>query len=157
MKHREFIVALDEERIVQAVHEAEARTSGEIRVFVTRRKLRGEDVAVRAHREFRRLKMSETAQRNGVLIYVAPADRAFAVVGDDGVHAKCGQAFWDETATGMETAFRAGDFTGGVVAGVKRVGDLLSRHFPWNNDDRNELPDTIAGEGTEGGGIRLET
>lgn len=143
MKHREFIGVLDEERIVQAVHEAEACTSGEIRVFVTRRKLRGDDVTSHAKREFHRLKISETELGNGVLVFVAPRNRAFAIVGDGSVHAKCGQAFWDETAGVMEAAFRAGDFTGGIVAGVKRAGDLLSRHFPRNNDDTNELPDAI--------------
>lgn len=143
MKHREFIGALDEERIVQAVREAESRTSGEIRVFVTRRKLRGEDVTPHARREFYRLKISETEQGNGVLIFVAPRSRNFAVIGDESVHAKCGQEFWDETAGEMELAFRDGKFTDGIVACVKRAGELLARHFPRGSADRNEFPDWI--------------
>lgn len=143
MKHREFIGVLDEERIVEAVREAEARTSGEIRVFVTRRKLRGEDVTAHAKREFHRLKISETEQGNGVLVFVAPRSRSFAVIGDESVHAKCGQEFWDQTARDMESAFREGKFTHGIIASVKRAGELLAGHFPRSRDDRNELPDAI--------------
>lgn len=128
-----------------AVRDAEARTSGEIRVFVARGKLRGEDADTVAHREFERLKMSETAQRNGVLFFVAPRSRRFAVVGDAGVHAKCGQVFWDETARALESSFREGKFTEGLVAGIAKAGDLLAEHFPRRGDDRNELPDAVAG------------
>ncbi|MFM7374190.1 MAG: TPM domain-containing protein [Chthoniobacterales bacterium] len=144
MSTREFIDALAEERIVDAVRAAEERTSGEIRVFVTRRKLCGEDVRVRARTEFERLHVGNTELQNGVLFYVVPAEQTFAVIGDEGIHAKCGQSFWDETAAAMEALFREGKFTDGVVAGVQRAGEVLARHYPRRADDRNELSDAVA-------------
>lgn len=144
MRARKFIGALSEERIVEAVREAESRTSGEIRVFVTRRRLRGEDVRARARTEFERLHVGNTALRNGVLFYIAPAERKFAVIGDEGIHAKCGQNFWDETASAMEALFREGKFSEGVLAGLERAGAMLERHFPRRSDDRNELSDRVA-------------
>jgi len=143
MKIREFIDVLADERIVDAVREAEARTSGEIRVFVTRRKLYGEDVRARARTEFARLHVGNTELRNGVLFFVVPSEQTFAVIGDEGIHAKCGQAFWDETAAAMEALFREGKFTEAVQAGVRRAGEVLARHYPRQTDDRNELPDQI--------------
>jgi len=143
MKIGEFIDALAEERIVEAVRAAEARTSGEIRVFVTRRKLRGEDVRSRGQTEFKRLHVGNTALRNGVLFYVVPAEQTFTVIGDEGIHAKCGQNFWDETVAAMEALFRERKFTEGVLAGVQRAGEVLARHYPRQDDDRNELPDKL--------------
>jgi len=143
MKIREFIDALAEEKIVEAVRTAESRTSGEIRVFVTRRKLRGEDLRTRALTEFERLHVGKTALRNGVLFYIVPRDRTFTVIGDESIHALCGQGFWDETAAAMEKSFREGKFTEGLVAGVQRAGDIMARHFPRKKDDLNELPDEL--------------
>lgn len=144
MKSSEFIDALAEEQIVDAVRASEARTSGEIRVFVTRQQLRGKDVRERARVEFERLHVGSTELRNGVLFYVVPAEQAFAVIGDEGIHAKCGQNFWDETAAAMEALFREGKFTEGVVAGVQRAGEVLARHYPRDAGDRNELSDQVA-------------
>ncbi len=143
MKIKQFIAALTEEKIVEAVRAAESRTSGEIRVFVTRRKLRGEDLRTRALTEYKRLHVGKTESRNGVLFYIVPRDRAFTVIGDESIHALCGQGFWDETAAAMEKSFREGKFTEGLVAGVQRAGDIMARHFPRKKDDLNELPDEL--------------
>jgi len=75
---------------------------------------------------------------------VVPRDRMFAVIGDDAVHAKCGQSFWDETAEALEKEFKDARFTEGLVAAIERAADLLAAHFPRRPDDRNELPNEIA-------------
>lgn len=144
MKAHEFISKIDEVAVLKAVQAAERRTSGEVRVFISRRRLRGRDARLRALHEFRRLGMDCTAARNAVLFYLAPADRAFAVIGDEAVHTKCGQEFWDETAKAMEADFAHERFTEGLVAGIVRAGELLAAHFPREHDDRNELPDAVA-------------
>jgi len=144
MKTDDFLAQIDEARVAEAVRAAERRTSGEVRVFVSRCPLRGRAADARAQEEFRRLDMVSTTERNGVLFYLVPADRAFAVVGDDAVHAKCGAAFWAELAGAMEQDFARSDFTAGLVAGIARAGELLAAHFPRHDDDRNELPDGIA-------------
>ena len=131
----------DSDRIVAAIAAAEKQTSGEIRVHVTRRVPK--DLEMRAVRRFHLLGMTKTAERNGVLIYLAPRARRFRILGDTAIHEKCGEDFWKEVAAAMEAHFREGKLTEGVIAGVERVGAVLARHFPRREKDQNELPDTI--------------
>lgn len=132
---------IDHDRVVAAIVGAEARTSGEIRVFLSREA--ADDPVAAAQRQFERLGMTKTAARNGVLVFVAPRSHTFAVIGDQGVHEKCGEGFWRELAGAMTPHFQTGDFTGGLVLAVERAGELLAVHFPRRPDDRNELPDRI--------------
>jgi uncharacterized membrane protein len=135
---------IDHARVVSAIAAAEALTSGEIRVVVSKRRV--DDAVASAKKSFERLGMTRTELRNGVLIFVAPASRAFAVIGDTGVHEKCGDDFWRELATAMTSYFKRGDFTGGLVHGIERAGALLAEHFPRRPDDVNELPDGVVEE-----------
>jgi uncharacterized membrane protein len=144
MSSKEFIELIDEAAVLRAVAAAEKRTSGEVRVFISRRRLRGRDVSACASAEFHRLDMDTTDDRNAVLFYVVPRERTFAVIGDDAVHAKCGQSFWDETAKALEKDFKDARFTEGLVAAIENAADLLAAHFPRRRGDRNELPDEIA-------------
>jgi len=133
--------SIDHARVVAAIGAAELRTSGEIRVLLAKQKAADPVAAAKAH--FERLGMTRTAARNGVLIFLAPLSRNFAVIGDAGVHEKCGEAFWTELATAMTAHFKRGEFTGGLVHGIERAGALLAEHFPRQPDDVNELPDQI--------------
>lgn len=136
-----FFSKLDNDRIVAAIAEAEEKSSGEIRIHVTRR--RPEDLEARARRRFELLGMTKTAERNGVLFYIAPTVRRFQILGDAGIHEKCGPDFWKEVASEMEDSFRRGEFTEGIVRGIEHVGEVLARNFPRSATDRDELPDTI--------------
>ncbi len=131
----------DSDRIVAAIGAAEKKTSGEIRVHVTRHVPK--DLERRSARRFELLGMTKTAERNGVLIYVAPRARVFRILGDVAIHEKCGESFWKDVAAAMEESFRKGELTEGIVRGVERVGEVLAKHFPRGAKDRNELPDTI--------------
>ncbi|MEO8433036.1 MAG: TPM domain-containing protein [Acidobacteriota bacterium] len=141
MKVRQFFSRLDSDRIVEAIGQAESGTSGEIRVHVTRRE--PHDIEAAARERFDKLGMANTAEHNGVLFYVAPRLRKFQILGDSGVHEKCGDDFWKATAVEMQEAFRTEEFTAGLVAGIDRIGEILKAHFPRSADDRNELPDAI--------------
>lgn len=138
---KKFFSALEHDRIVAAIADAETKSSGQIRVHVTH--LAPKDLERRAKRRFELLGMTRTAERNGVLIYIAPALRRFQVLGDRGIHEKCGDDFWKETAAEMEAEFRQGKFTDGIVRGVEKVGDVLAAHFPRREGATNELPDEI--------------
>ncbi len=138
---RNFFSKLDSDRIVKAIAAAEEKSSGEIRVHITRRK--PDNLEGRAKRRFELLGMTRTAQRNGVLIYIAPKLRRFQILGDSGIHEKCGDDFWKETAAEIETHFRKGDFTDGIVRGIAKIGDLLAAHFPRSAADIDELPDQV--------------
>jgi uncharacterized membrane protein len=131
----------DSDRIVAAIAAAESKSSGEIRVHVTRRV--PEDLEARALKRFQLLGMTKTAERNGVLLYIAPRARQFRILGDVAIHEKCGEAFWNEVAAAMTDAFSRGELTEGVVKGIERVGEVLARHFPRGAADSNELPNAI--------------
>ncbi len=136
-----FFSKFDSDRIVGAIAAAEAKSSAEIRVHVTRRVPK--DLEARALRRFERLGMSQTALRNGVLIYIAPRARKFRILGDTGIHEKCGEGFWTEVAAAMEGHFRKEEFTEGVVVGLELLGAALAAHFPRSEADQDELPNTI--------------
>jgi uncharacterized membrane protein len=138
---RKFLSKLDSDRIVAAIADAEKQSSGEIRVHVTQRK--PDNLEERARRRFELLGMTKTAERNGVLFYVAPNLRRFQILGDSGIHEKCGDDFWKETASGMEEHFRRGDFTEGLLHGIAKAGAILAEHFPSAAGDTNELPDEV--------------
>ncbi len=138
---RHFFSKLDSDRIVEAIAEAEKKSSGEIRVHVTRRK--PANLEERAKRRFELLGMTRTALRNGVLIYIAPKLRRFQILGDAGIHEKCGDDFWKETAAEIESHFRKGEFTEGIARGIAKIGDVLAAHFPRQAGDVNELPDEV--------------
>jgi uncharacterized membrane protein len=141
MRTRDFINQLRHDDIVAAIRAAELRTSGELRVFISRQEV--DDALPAAQKEFLRLEMQNTRERNGVLIFVAPRSCKFAVVGDAAVHQKCGDVFWQELAAVMGGHFRKSDFTNGIVHGVHKAGHLLAQYFPRRPDDRNELPDRV--------------
>lgn len=133
---------LDPERVVSAIRGAEAGCSAEIRVSVSGA-LWG-DPRRRAEKAFVKLGMAETEHRNGVLIYLMPRRRRFAVLGDSGIHAAVGQSFWDSVAATLSERFKAGDFTGGLEHGIAEVGRQLAKHFPAGEDGNpDELPDQV--------------
>jgi uncharacterized membrane protein len=138
---KDFLSRLDHDRIVAAIRDAESKTSGEIRVHVTRRKPADLEAAARVR--FEKLGMAKTAERNGVLFYICPGSRQFRILGDAGVHEKCGDEFWKEVAAAMEEKFRRGHFTDGLVEGIAKIGEVLARHFPRGAADKNELPDEV--------------
>jgi uncharacterized membrane protein len=141
MDPREFIKKLEREEIAKTIKIAERGTTGEIRVFITSHEPL--KIVKAAQKEFTRLGMEKTKQRNGVLIYVAPLAREFAIVGDSGVHEKCGDTFWKAVADEIGEFFRKGDFTVGIKHGIIKAGELLAEHFPGLPGGLNELRDDV--------------
>jgi uncharacterized membrane protein len=139
-----FLSGREREMVVGAIRDAESRTSGEVRVCLERRCPAGADTLARAAEHFARLGMTRTALKNGVLIYVALADRRFAILGDAGIHERVGEAEWGKIRDGVATRFGAGEFCKGICEAVTRIGELLSSSFPRRTGDANELPDEIS-------------
>ena len=129
-------------QILAAVKEAEMETSGEIRVHIES-SLKG-DVLDRAAWLFKKLGMHETAERNGVLFYLAVNHRQFAILGDAGINAKVPTGFWDDIRELLQKNFKEGKFTEGLSEGILLAGKHLKMHFPHKPDDVNELPDEIS-------------
>jgi uncharacterized membrane protein len=131
----------DHARIVAAIAAAEHATSAQIRVVISRGRVR--DSLAEAQKQFERLGMTRTAHRNGVLILLAPRVRRFAVAGDTGIHQRCGEAFWRELTDAMSSYFKRGEFTEGLEHGIAEAGRLLAAHFPRQPGDGNDLPDRV--------------
>jgi len=142
MRTHNFIRQLEHDRIVDAIKKAEAKTSGQIRVFLQRGTFE-EDIVERAQKKFFQLGMEKTAERNAVLILVAPRVQKFAVIGDEGVHRKCGSQFWQELVERMRQHFLREDFTEALLEAIGSAGTLLAKHFPKTGDSKNELPDDV--------------
>ena len=141
MKTKEFLAHVDDAKVLAAIQAAELKSSGEVRVFVSNEMI--DDVMTAAKTQFNKLGMANTKNRNGVLVFFAPKTERFAVIGDQGIHEKCGQAFWDDVCALMTERLKAGQYTDAVVAAVQRVGDLLAQHFPRDPGDINELPNQV--------------
>ncbi len=127
--------------MVRAIREAERETSGEIRVYLERKA--GGNVLERAKKVFGNLRMTKTRLRNGILIYFSLVDHSFAVLGDRGIHDRVGDLFWQEIVSTLQSFFTRGEFVEGLEAGIRKVGEVLKKHFPHETGDINELPDTI--------------
>lgn len=144
MKTKDFLHQLDDARIATAIGQAEKKTSGEIRIFVGEKEVA--DPLAEAERQFLRLGMERTRERNGVLIYFAPRCQTFAVVGDVGVHEKCGCDFWKHITELMTPHLKQGQFTEAVLVAIHEVGIALAKNFPPRPDDSNELSNEVARE-----------
>jgi len=132
----------DELEVVAAIQTAEANTSGEIRVHIEKTtKLKHYD---RALEVFEQLEMFKTAQRNGVLIYVASEDRKFVICGDEGIDKVVSDDFWDTTRDEIATHFKQGKFKEGLIGGILHAGQQLKQFFPWQKDDTNELSNELS-------------
>ena len=132
----------DKRRIVNAIKEAELNTSGEIQVHIE--KFCPDDVLDRSAEIFSILKMHKTALRNSVLFYLAVNDKKFAIIGDVGINNVVPEGFWDDIKNNMSERFQNHEFTLGLVEGISRTGEQLKAHFPYQEDDINELPDEIS-------------
>ncbi len=141
-KVEDFLSPGEEEDIIVAIRKAESSTSGEIRVHIERASKT--DTYERALEVFHNLKMDTTKLRNGVLIYLAIDDRSFVIFGDQGINDVVSNDFWDSTRDIMLSHFKKGDFKQGLIEGVLKAGEQLESHFPWDNLDKNELPNNIS-------------
>nr|WP_299487725.1 TPM domain-containing protein [uncultured Allomuricauda sp.] len=143
MSHvEEFLTADEEQEIVNAILEAEKNTSGEIRVHIEATAKM--DHFSRAQQVFHLLKMDNTKDENGVLLYVAVNDKKFVIYGDTGIDRAVPKGFWDSTKDVIASNFKKGDFKQGIVEGVLMAGKELNAHFPWDHTDTNELSDAIS-------------
>lgn len=137
-----YISKIDEQRIIDAIREAETNTSGEIRVHVQPR-CKGEPMDV-ARKVFERLGMTRTEQRNGVLFFVAYKNKKFTILGDKGINEIVPENFWESIVKTVTDCFSENRTADGLCAGIIAAGDALKKYFPYQTDDVNELDDEIS-------------
>ncbi len=134
----------EDQRVVEAIRQAERNTSGEIKVHIENR-CKG-DVEQRSLFIFDKLKLNETQLHNGVLIYLAIKDHKFAILGDKGINDMVEDGFWNDVKDLMLNQFKEGRFAEGLEQGIMRCGEKLKAYFPYQSDDINEIPDDISYE-----------
>ena len=142
MKAKELFTEELQKQVVAAIETAELNTSGEVRVHLDDN-CKGE-VLDRAAYVFEKLEMHKTEERNGVLFYLAVQDKKFAILGDAGINQKVPDNFWEEIKSDVISNFRKGDFAGGLSSGIVKAGEQLKVHFPYQQDDVNELDNEIS-------------
>jgi len=138
----QFFTPEEQQEIVAAIANAELNTSGEIRVRIETYCLG--NVLRRATKLFRRLEMYKTAQQNGVLFYAAIKSRKLAIVGDEGIHRRVEQVFWNELTGKILEYFAQNQYKEGLISGITAAGEKLKEYFPRQDDDVNELPNEIS-------------
>ncbi|MFD2917172.1 TPM domain-containing protein [Psychroserpens luteus] len=141
-KVEDFLTAAEEQDIINAIRDAEKNTSGEIRVHIERDN--EIDAFDRAMEVFHYLKMDNTKQQNGVLIYVAVNAKTFVIYGDKGINDVVPANFWDSTKDIMQAHFKANRFKQGLIEGILKAGTELETHFPWLHGNTNELSNEIS-------------
>ena len=137
-----FLSSEDELAIIQAIQEAEKKTSGEVRVHIEK-KCPKKNPIKRAISLFQKLGMHKTDLRNGVIVYVATEDHLLAIWGDEGIHTKVGREFWESTLITLQEDFKTNQIKNGLTKALLDIGEKLQQHFPYQKDDKNELDDSI--------------
>ena len=130
-KKKDFFTAEEQQLIIDAIHNAERMTSGEVRVFVES-KCSYMDAIDRAAELFFQLEMQKTDDRNAVLLYVAMKDRQLAVFGDEGIHKRVGNDYWSTEVKKMISNFNRENYAAGIAEVVKDIGTALTKNFPFN-------------------------
>lgn len=140
------------DRLTQRVRASEKRHSGEIRIYVEaglptsylwRRDTLPQVVRQRALSLFGKLRVWDTENNNGVLIYLLLAERAIEIVADRGIDRQLSPQDWQAMIARMGAAFREGRFEDGLTQALEEISALLVQHFPLaaGDLDHNELPD----------------
>lgn len=142
MNIKDFFTEEQKALIKAAIEKAEHKTTGEIRLHIEH-DCKG-DAVQRAVAVFHRLHMNKTKYRNGVLFYLALNHKKFAVVGDEAIHQKVSDEFWEKVKNHIVVRFKEGMFTEGLCEGIEMAGEMLEIHFPHTIDKKNELPDEIS-------------
>jgi uncharacterized membrane protein len=124
----------------ELTHRGEVRVAIEAALPPTR-VLRRLTPRERAMEVFSLLRVWDTEENCGVLLYLLLADHAVEIVADRGIHRKVGNAQWQAICSALEADFRAGRFAEGVVKAIERMSAVLAEHFPRDSSDTNELPD----------------
>jgi uncharacterized membrane protein len=119
---------VDKERIAEAIAAAQHLTSAPIGVSIA--PYFWGNVRRTAERAFRKHGLQNTPHRNGVLFFIVPSRREFAIIGDAGAHEAVGQPVWDSSAQIVQEHFARGDTTAGLLRAIDSIAHALAEKFP---------------------------
>jgi uncharacterized membrane protein len=125
---------LDEGKILKAIHQVEAHTSGEIVIHVCEKA--SEDILKSAKNFFRQKRLYHSRYHNNVLIFIAKQNRALAIYADHGIHQLVEPAYWHELVRALQEAFKQKEYVAGLITCIEQIGKLLEKHFPETSGDK---------------------
>ena len=120
-------------RVTTKIEAAESMTSAEIKLVIVKHCLTS--IKRKALKIFKKYELDKTGQRNCVLILVVTTNRQFLIYGDQGIHEKVGQDFWEEVEKSIALKFRENKMGDGLSAGIHLIGTKLAQYFPFQFDD----------------------
>jgi len=137
-----FLSEKDILEIVQSIKNAESQTSGEIRLYIHEGELVDSSLK-KAEEVFTEHEMHLTAQRNAVLLLLAPDVHKLALYGDKGIHDIVGLEYWEKLTSELLSFFREDNVVPGIIKCIDTLGQTLGLYYPGNDEKNNELPDDI--------------
>ena len=127
--------------LVEAIQTAEDHSTGEIRIHIDSN-TEGKNAEI-AFEVFKKLCKDQTVEKNAVLFHVNFEQQYLTIIGDEGIHAKVNQSFWDQMHDQITTQFSKGNFHDGLKNAVLETGLELKKYFPITGENPNELPNEI--------------
>ncbi len=129
--------------IEEAIEASEAQHRAEIRVAVEvaldlKALWRLRSARERAVEVFAELRVWDTAERNGVLIYILIAERDVEIVADRGFDGRVSNDEWQRVCTLIERQLAGGRWRDGLLVGIEAATVLLAREFPATGRNVNE-------------------
>ena len=128
--------------LVEAIQTAEDHSTGEIRIHIDSNT--DDDNAEMAFDVFKSLCMDKTAERNAVLFHVNFEKKYLTIIGDEGIHKKVNQHFWDQMHDYVTSEFAKGKYYEGLKSAILETGIELKKYFPISGENTNELPNEIS-------------
>jgi len=139
----QFLSEADQQRVAEAIRQAEQQTDGEIKIHLEPQSSNLLPLA-RAKEVFLQLNLQNTKLRSAVLIYIAYQDHQLAILGDVGIHSQVGDSFWQQEKDSLISHFKAGDPAGGLVRVVQDVGEKLAAFFPKSVNNPDEISNDLS-------------
>jgi uncharacterized membrane protein YgcG len=141
---KELLKKLDTALIVSTISEVEDKTTAELRIHLEDT-THNQDPYTRAKYWFEKLGMTKTTERNGVLLYIAVADRKLAILGDKGIYEKVSTDYWVKIKEQLVQNFTKEQYTEGMIGAIKNIGEVLIKYFPnHSGQKRDELSNEIS-------------
>ncbi len=136
-----FLTDIQMASLVEAIHTAEDFSTGEIRIHIDSN-TEGNNAEM-AFEVFKTLCEDKTAEKNAVLFHVNFEKHYLTIIGDEGIHNKVCQNFWDKMHDEITSEFSKGNYYDGLKNAVLETGKELKKYFPITGENPNELPNEI--------------
>jgi uncharacterized membrane protein len=133
-------------RISNTIREVERKTSGEVAVSIKEKRKffsRNKSIEKLAEEEFNRVGVGKTKDRTGILFFLLLSEKKFMILADKGINDVTPKETWIKLKEELEVYFKKGEFSKGLIYGIRRAGEILALHLPVQPGDMNEISDKV--------------